>query len=49
MAKFLARRVKLDPEIFVNAGMIALIAGVVGARLSHVIENWDVFGLRAMA
>ena len=39
LAKFLARRVKLDPEIFVNAGMIALIAGVVGARLSHVIEN----------
>jgi phosphatidylglycerol:prolipoprotein diacylglycerol transferase len=40
LAKFLARRVKLDPETFLNAGMIALIAGVVGARLSHVIENW---------
>ena len=34
---------KLDPEIFVNAGMIALIAGVVGARLSHVLENWSQF------
>src|SRR5215211_1540876 len=40
LAKFLARRVKLDPEAFVNAGLIALVTGVVGARLSHVIENW---------
>jgi len=40
LAKFLARRVKVDAEVLVNAGMIALIAGVVGARLSHVIENW---------
>jgi phosphatidylglycerol:prolipoprotein diacylglycerol transferase len=43
LAKFLARRAGLDPEIFVNAGLIALVAGVVGARLSHVIENWDVY------
>jgi phosphatidylglycerol:prolipoprotein diacylglycerol transferase len=47
LAKFLARRVKLDPETFVNAGMIALIAGVVGARLSHVIENWHVYTNRS--
>src|SRR6476620_9382055 len=40
LAKFLARRVRLDPELFVNAGLIALVTGVVGARLSHVIENW---------
>ncbi|WP_428937210.1 prolipoprotein diacylglyceryl transferase [Fontivita pretiosa] len=40
LAKFLARRSGIDPEIFVNAGLIALIAGVVGARLSHVIENF---------
>src|SRR5690349_11188315 len=40
LAKFLAKRVNLDPETFVNAGLIALVAGVVGARLSHVIENW---------
>src|ERR1700760_3535144 len=39
LAKYLARRVKLDPEVFVNAGVIALIAGVIGARISHVIEN----------
>src|SRR3954466_10885098 len=39
LAKFLARRNGIDPEIFVNAGLIALITGVIGARLSHVIEN----------
>jgi phosphatidylglycerol---prolipoprotein diacylglyceryl transferase len=39
LAKFLARRCGLDPEVFVNAGLIALVAGVVGARLSHVLEN----------
>ncbi len=40
LAKFLARRSNLDPEIFANAALIALLSGVVGARLSHVIENW---------
>ncbi|HSZ55835.1 MAG TPA: prolipoprotein diacylglyceryl transferase [Tepidisphaeraceae bacterium] len=39
LAKFLARRSKIDPEIFANAALIALVAGVVGARLSHVLEN----------
>lgn len=40
LAKFLARRSSIDPELFVNAALIALIAGVIGARASHVIENW---------
>jgi phosphatidylglycerol:prolipoprotein diacylglycerol transferase len=40
LAKFLARRSGLDPEIFANAALIALLSGVIGARLSHVIENW---------
>jgi phosphatidylglycerol---prolipoprotein diacylglyceryl transferase len=39
LAKFLAKRVGLDPEIFVNAALIALLAGIIGARLSHVLEN----------
>src|SRR4051812_20226011 len=43
LAKFLARRAGLDPEMFVNAGLIALVAGIVGARLSHVIENWPTY------
>ena len=39
MTKFLARRSRIDPEIFSNAALIALAAGVAGARLSHVLEN----------
>ncbi len=45
LAKFLARRVGQDPEVYVNAGLIALLAGVVGARLSHVLENLDRYTL----
>lgn len=40
LAKFLAKRAKINPELFVNAALIALVTGIVGARLSHVIENW---------
>jgi phosphatidylglycerol:prolipoprotein diacylglycerol transferase len=39
LEKYLARRSGLDPEIFVNAALIALVTGVIGARLSHVLEN----------
>jgi phosphatidylglycerol:prolipoprotein diacylglycerol transferase len=39
MTQALARRSKIDPEIFANAALIALVAGVLGARLSHVLEN----------
>jgi phosphatidylglycerol---prolipoprotein diacylglyceryl transferase len=41
LAKYLARRCGLDPEVFVNAALIALVAGVVGARISHVLENFS--------
>ena len=43
LAKFLARRSGLDPEVFVNAALIALVTGIVGARASHVLENLDEF------
>jgi phosphatidylglycerol---prolipoprotein diacylglyceryl transferase len=43
LAKFLARRNGLDPELFVNAALIALATGVIGARLSHVLENLSDF------
>jgi phosphatidylglycerol---prolipoprotein diacylglyceryl transferase len=43
VAKAMARRVNLDGELFVNAALIALITGVAGARLSHVLENWGTF------
>lgn len=39
LARFLARRSRIDPDVFVTAGMIALISGLLGARLSHVLEN----------
>jgi phosphatidylglycerol:prolipoprotein diacylglycerol transferase len=29
----------LDPDLFVNAGLLALVSGVIGARLSDVLEN----------
>lgn len=40
LARYLARRSNIDPEVLTNAGLIALVAGVIGARLSHVLENW---------
>jgi phosphatidylglycerol:prolipoprotein diacylglycerol transferase len=43
LAKFLARRTGQDPEVFVNAALIALVSGIVGARASHVLENLDEF------
>ncbi|MCC6238928.1 MAG: prolipoprotein diacylglyceryl transferase [Phycisphaerales bacterium] len=45
LAKCLARRVGTNPEIYVNAGLIALVAGVIGARLSHVLENFSQYAL----
>ena len=45
LAKVLSRRSKIDPEILVNAGLIALVSGVIGARLSHVLENWSQYSL----
>src|SRR5438874_1274915 len=43
LAKFLARRSGLNPEVFANAAMLALLAGVVGARISHILENLHEF------
>jgi phosphatidylglycerol:prolipoprotein diacylglycerol transferase len=43
LAKFLAKRTGVDAEFFVNAGLIALVTGVIGARMSHVVENWHVY------
>lgn len=43
LAKFLARRSGMNAELFLNAGMIALLSGIVGARLSHVLENWATY------
>jgi phosphatidylglycerol:prolipoprotein diacylglycerol transferase len=43
LAKYLARHKGLNPEIFVNAALLGLVLGVVGARLSDVLENLSSF------
>ncbi|HRK29538.1 MAG TPA: prolipoprotein diacylglyceryl transferase [Tepidisphaeraceae bacterium] len=40
LARYLARKSRIDPELFANAALIGLVSGIVGARLSHVLENW---------
>src|SRR5476651_288885 len=35
----LAKSKGIDPEIFVNATLLALVSGVIGSRLSSVLEN----------
>jgi phosphatidylglycerol:prolipoprotein diacylglycerol transferase len=42
-ARFLARRSAIDPEVFVTAGLVALVSGVAGARISHILENFSEF------
>jgi phosphatidylglycerol:prolipoprotein diacylglycerol transferase len=39
VAKTLARRNGLNPEDFANAAILGLFSGIIGARLSHVLEN----------
>src|SRR5215218_10381339 len=39
LGRALARRTGIDPDAIVNVALIALIFGIVGARLSHVLEN----------
>jgi phosphatidylglycerol:prolipoprotein diacylglycerol transferase len=39
LGRALARRVGIDPDVVVNVALIALIFGIAGARLSHILEN----------
>lgn len=43
LMKWLAGRAGLDGEQFVNVGILALVSGLVGARLSHVLENLSAY------
>jgi phosphatidylglycerol---prolipoprotein diacylglyceryl transferase len=43
LAKYLAKRSGLDGELFANATLIGLFTGVLGARMSHVLENLSDF------
>jgi phosphatidylglycerol---prolipoprotein diacylglyceryl transferase len=40
-----ARRRGEDPEQLVNVAMVAIVAGLVGARLYYVLFNWDYYGV----
>jgi phosphatidylglycerol---prolipoprotein diacylglyceryl transferase len=42
-SKFLARRTGIHPDYFINATFLALAFGVLGSRLSHVLENWQAY------
>lgn len=43
LAKYLAGKYALDGEAFVSAALLGLVSGIVGARLSHVLENLPEF------
>lgn len=38
LAKFFARRSGLNPDYFTTAGILALVSGLIGARLAYVIQ-----------
>ena len=42
-ARWRARRAGEDPEAMTKCGLLALVAGVLGARFAYVIENWRDF------
>jgi phosphatidylglycerol---prolipoprotein diacylglyceryl transferase len=39
LAKRLARARNIDGELFVNLALLMVLSGVVGARISHILEN----------
>jgi len=43
VARAMAGRIGLDGEAFINAALIAMLTGIVGARVSDVLENWHEF------
>jgi phosphatidylglycerol---prolipoprotein diacylglyceryl transferase len=40
-SQWLGKRSGIHPDIFVNAAIIAMVTGVIGARMSHVLENFN--------
>jgi len=43
LAQWRAKRMGEDPEAVTRVALLALIGGVVGARLAYVVENWSRF------
>jgi phosphatidylglycerol---prolipoprotein diacylglyceryl transferase len=41
VGRALARRSGIDPDIVVNIALTALVFGITGSRLSHILENLD--------
>lgn len=39
-----ARREGMNPDIVYNTAIWAIIAGIIGARLVHVVDNWGYYG-----
>ncbi|MCY2930461.1 MAG: prolipoprotein diacylglyceryl transferase [Planctomycetota bacterium] len=44
LAHWRARRSKEDPAAVSHVGMLALVGGILGARIAYVIKCWDDFG-----
>jgi phosphatidylglycerol:prolipoprotein diacylglycerol transferase len=40
-AMYRANKVKADPDVILNLGFVALISGIVGARLFYVLQFWE--------
>jgi phosphatidylglycerol:prolipoprotein diacylglycerol transferase len=43
LGRYLAKKYRLDPDVFSALGLIAVFSGIVGARVLFVIENWRQF------
>ena len=41
LARWRARRFGENPDVVTSVGLLALLGGVIGARLAFVIEKWD--------
>ena len=44
-----AQKSGADPDVLLNCGFIALIAGVIGCRFMYVFANWEQFASRGSA
>jgi prolipoprotein diacylglyceryltransferase len=41
IAQWLARRAGENPEHMARVGLLALVGGIVGARIAYIVERWD--------
>lgn len=43
LAKFMARRSGLNPDLFSSAAILGLVSGLIGARIAFVLQNFSEF------